>query len=164
MKPITNSRYGLPLIIFPGKVTQSGTLWNPANCIVCSQHWAGSYRALLGSGEPPVPQPPAGEGEEPTAKTSWPPTWLMDPGSGWSPSCQMGPASPAAKAEDQMNVPSYLGIRRKCLHVSLWKLFCFHLSFKINCYLFSSLEKKGRENFGWKNPWPSSGTWEGCAW
>lgn len=50
MKPIINGRHGLPLIIFPGKVTQSSTLWNPANCIVCSQRGASSCRAPPGSG------------------------------------------------------------------------------------------------------------------
>lgn len=39
--------------------------------------------------------------------------------------------------------------------------FVFICLFKKKYYLFSSLEKKGRKNFGWKNPSPrpSSRTW-----
>ena len=66
MKPIINGRHGAPLIIFPGKVTQSSTLWNAANCIVCSQRGAGSCGAPPSSrgGSCAIAQqlePPAGE-------------------------------------------------------------------------------------------------------
>lgn len=178
MKPIINSRHGLPLIIFPGKVTQSGTLWNPANCIVCSQHGAGSCRAPLGSGEPRVPRPNNWSLQRGTGRL-WgrnplprPPchqrcSWIQALTAGWSSSFRCG--QPAQQPRQK--------IRRTCQAIwvsegSVWMLlfgncFVFICLFKKKKnYLFSSLEKKGRKNFGWKNPspWPNSGTRRGMWW
>lgn len=57
MKPITIGRHGLPLIIFPGKVTRSGTLWN--QLIALSAHSTVPAPAGLcqARGEPHVPSP-----------------------------------------------------------------------------------------------------------
>lgn len=59
-------------------------------------------------------------------------------------------------------MPSYLGIRRKRLDASLWKLFCFHLAFKKLLFIFV-FRKEREEDFGLRNPSPrpSSGTWRG---
>lgn len=181
MKPIINSRHGLPLIIFPGKVTQNGTLWNPANCIVCSQHGAGSCRALLGSREPCVPWPnnwslqqgkEAAVREEPTAKASLPPTSLMDPGSDcWLiplvSDVASQPSSQGRRLDErraklsgyQKEVSGYFSLETVG---NCFVLICLFF-FLINYYLFFNLEKKGRDNFGQKNPslQPSSGTWRG---
>lgn len=144
MKPITNSRHGLPLIIFPGKVTQSGTLWNPGNCIVCSEHWAGSCRALPGLGDLLCHSLQQGKERNPLPRLpchqhcSW--IWLL--------------AAPPPFRCGQAALQSRQKIRWMCQAIwvsegSVWMFlfgnFCFHFFFK----LFIFFIRKDREGEFW---------------